>query len=95
MSAQHLSDSGIHTAVGNGVYFEQGQALVHAISKFWDADWFYDRINKKIDKQDVFCLRNGEEVSVTNDQRCKREIEAENECEENGATQANYTTDGT
>ena len=49
---QHLSDAEIHTAVGNGVCIEQGQALGHTISKLWDADWFYNRINERTNKQD-------------------------------------------
>ena len=64
---QHLSDAEINTAVGNGVCIEQGQAMGHTISKLWDADWFYDRLDKKTDKQDVFCLHNGKEVSVKDD----------------------------
>ena len=81
---QHLSDAEIHTAVGNGVCIEQGQALGHTISKLWDANWFYNRIKGKPNKQDAFCLRNGGEISVNNDKRCKRETETESECNEIG-----------
>ena len=76
---QHLSDAEIHTTVGNGVCIEHGQALGHTISKLWDADRFYNRISEKANKQDVFCLQNGEETSVTNDKRCKKEIHGDRE----------------
>ena len=56
---QHLSDAEIHTAVGNGVCIEQGQALGRTINELWDAEWFYNRIKEKTDEQDVFCLSNG------------------------------------
>ena len=83
---QHLSDAEIHTAVGNGVCIEQGQALGHTISKFWDANWFYNRAKEKSKKQDAFCLQAGEEISVKNDVRFKKETETESEGDENGVT---------
>ena len=61
----------------------------HTISKLWDADWFYDRIDKKTNKQDVFCLQSREEVSVKNDSTDKRCKEAESEHEWMNSQDAN------
>ena len=50
---QHLSDPEIHSATGNGVCVEQGEAMGHLINKFWDEDWFYKE-NNEIQKVEVF-----------------------------------------
>ena len=86
MSFSIFSDAEIHTAVRNGVCIEQGQALGHTISKLWDANWFHNRSKEKPNKRGAFCLWHGGEVSVKNDKRCKRKIETESECNENGVT---------